>query len=583
MPGGGPRLVVGTAVLLAALFAAAPPAAAQLLPELPRVEPLPRLGETVRQVVAPVQQVVQQPLPSPLEEVVQDSPVAPLRDTVRDVVGPPGGGLPGELLPPGGGQPGGNLPKPSVPDVKLPGGNPSNQGPAPASSAGVPTGDASQPSQGGGTPRSSGGGERRDRARAERDGRRRDGADRDGGSGRAADVAAPAAAGADSARSRTAGDRAPEEAADDERSRLARTVDRIVEVIPGFVWAALGALALLAAALGVRSLIDRRRTRALQRERQRLLHDMGLLERVLLPQVPERLGDLAASVAYRPAAGPAAGGDFYDVFELPDGRVALFVGDVSGHGREALERTSAVRPALRGHLEAGLSPRAALESAGRAAGVDPTGGFTTVIVAVHDPEAGTLTYAAAGHPPPILIGPGAHEPLTVSSAPPIGVGIPTGLRQTTVPMPRGSAACFVTDGLLEARTGDDLLGREWLAGVVGEFGPLDTAAALLDLVMEAADDVPDDMTACLVRAVSGPETVGPRIEELQLEPDDVGAAAPERFLEACGVAPEAIEPAIAEARLLAVQACAALLTVTIHGDDATVRVTAPTREALATT
>jgi hypothetical protein len=86
-----------------------------------------------------------------------------------------------------------------------------------------------------------------------------------------------------------------------------------------------------------------------------------------------------------------------------------------------------------------------------------------------------------------------------------------------------------------------------------------------------------------VRAVSGPETAGPRVEELQLEPDDVGAAAPERFLEACGVAEETIEPAIAEARRLAVQAGATLLTVTIDGDGAAVRVTAPTREALATT
>jgi hypothetical protein len=204
------------------------------------------------------------------------------------------------------------------------------------------------------------------------------------------------------------------------------------------------------------------------------------------------------------------------------------------------------------------------------------------VAAAHDPGSGTLTYAAAGHPPPILVGPGAHEPLTLSSAPPIGVGLRTGMRQTTVPLPRGSAACFVTDGLLEARLEDDLLGRDWIARALEEFGPLDSASVLLDRVIEAADETQDDMTACLVRAVSGPEAVGPRIEELLLAPDDVGAAAPERFLEACGVPEAAIGPALADARRLAVQGGSALLTVTMDGGGASVRVTGPTREPIAT-
>ena len=371
--------------------------------------------------------------------------------------------------------------------------------------------------------------------------------------------------------------------ADADDGSIVRTVTDIVEVVPGAVWMSLGLLTLLALMFLGRAVVERRRARALGRERERLLRDMGLLERVLLPRVPERMGDLAVSVAYRPAAGPAAGGDFYDVFELSDGRVGLFVGDVSGHGREALDCTSALRPALRGHLEAGLSPRAALESAGRAAGIDPTGRFTTAIVAVHDPASGTLTYAQAGHPPPVLVGPGAHAPVIVASSPPIGVGLRTGLRQTTVPLPRGSSACFMTDGLLEARAGTTLLGREWLESVVSAFGPLDSAEALLDRVFEAADAASDDMTACLVRAVDGPSTEAPRVEELELDPDSVGAPAPGRFLEACGVPAEAVEDVLGDARRLAAQAGKALLTVTIDGSDASVRVTAPTREALATT
>lgn len=567
------------------------------LPELPRteplpllddpvhrlVEPVPQLGEPVRHLVEPIQQIVQAPLPSPLEEVVQDSPVAPVREEVREVVGRPasavpGGDLTGDRLP-SNGPPGG-------------GGNPSASG----AGAGSPTSPVSQASPGGergaGSGRTfrggsggadAGGGSSSARAREDERANRTSGADDRGretgsagsGSGDALD-SAPAT-------ERTAGRGDASSTLEDNDGPIARTVERIVEVVPGFVWVALGGLSLLALALFARSHVDRRRARSLRRERERLLRDMGLLERVLLPRVPERMGDLAVSVAYRPAAGPAAGGDFYDVFELSGGRVGLFVGDVSGHGREALESTSSLRPALRGHLEAGLSPRAALASAGRAAGIDPSGRFTTALVAVHDPASGTLTYAQAGHPPPVLVGPGAHEPITVTSSAPIGVGLRTGKRQTTVPLSRGASACFVTDGLLEARAGHGLLGREWLKRVVAAFGPLDSAEALLDRVFESADVAADDMTACLVRAVDGPSAAGPRIEELELAQDDVGAPAPGRFLEACGVPAEAVEDLLVEARRLVQQAGKALVTVTIDGGGASVTVTAPTREALATT
>ena len=540
-------------------------------------EPL-QLDEPVGRLVEPVQQIVNEPLPSPLEEVVQESPLEPVRAEVRRIVGNPGGGVPGEdptgLLPRGDSSADGNpsasdavAGSPASPVSQASPGGEGGAGPDRTFRGGGDGGDGSSSAR-------AGGGGRADRTSGAGD-RDSDADSAGSGSGDAPDSAA--------ATERTAGRGEASSTREDSDGPIARTVERIVEVVPSFVWVALGVLALLALALFARSHVDRRRARALRRERERLLRDMGLLERVLLPRVPERMGDLAVSVAYRPAAGPAAGGDFYDVFELSGGRVGLFVGDVSGHGREALESTSSLRPALRGHLEAGLSPRAALASAGRAAGIDPSGRFTTALVAVHDPASGTLTYAQAGHPPPVLVGPGAHEPITVASSAPIGVGLRTGKRQTTVPLPRGASACFVTDGLLEARAGDTLLGREWLQSVVAAFGPLDSAEALLDRVFDAADLTADDMTACLIRAVDGPSAAGPRIEELELASDDIGAPAPGRFLEACGVPAEAVEDVLVEARRLVQHDGKALLTVTIDGEGASVTVTAPTREALATT
>jgi hypothetical protein len=83
--------------------------------------------------------------------------------------------------------------------------------------------------------------------------------------------------------------------------------------------------------------------------------------------------------------------------------------------------------------------------------------------------------------------------------------------------------------------------------------------------------------------VDCPARAGPRVEELELDQAGVGAPAPGRFLQACGVPPDAVEELLGEARRVVAHAGKALLTVTIDGGGASVTVTAPTREALATT
>jgi hypothetical protein len=344
---------------------------------------------------------------------------------------------------------------------------------------------------------------------------------------------------------------------------LVKTFTKIVGVVPTPVRILIGALILLALMLGVRSLLGGVRTRRLVRQRGQLLEDVGLLQAALLPVPPVRLGPVATSVAYRPADGPGAGGDFYDVFALEDGEIAVIVGDVSGHGREALPHTALLRFTVRAYLEAGLSPRKALQTAGNVLDRQLAGSFATVLAATYNPRERKLTYASAGHPPPVMLGEdrdGARAPaegeaahraletITSCSAPPIGAGMPTGTRQTVVLLAGPTRLCFHTDGVTEARIDEQLFGAERLAAALAELEHDADASALLDRVSELSDARPDDMAACLLRVHDGNGTPAIALEQLELSRELLAGGRVERFLLDCGVELGEAESIVQDAR-----------------------------------
>ena len=320
--------------------------------------------------------------------------------------------------------------------------------------------------------------------------------------------------------------------------------------VPAALKGALAVAGVLAALLGFAALMTMLRNRSLDRQRRDLLQEVGLLQSALLPPVPDRVGGLRTSVAYRPADGPGAGGDFYDVLPLPGGRVGFILGDVSGHGRGALARTAFMRYTLRAYLEAGLEPRVALQVAGRVIDENLGGDFATVLLAVHDPETGSLTYATAGHPAPLVVGPQPHEPVTAGSSPPIGVGVRTGLRQTTVPLVSGSVAAMFTDGLLEARVEGGLLGRERLSELLEEMGDDATARGLVQSVNREARVMSDDVAAVVIQPTNAATAGLFRTEQLELTSRELESGVGERFLEACGVRDADIYSALDDARMI---------------------------------
>lgn len=342
---------------------------------------------------------------------------------------------------------------------------------------------------------------------------------------------------------------------------LEKTVRDIVEVVPEPIKALLAALAVLSIVLGGGYLATAARARGLARQRADLLQDVGLLQTALLPPVPSMVGGLRTSVAYRPSDGPGAGGDFYDALALPGGRAAFILGDVSGHGRQALARTAFMRYTLRAYLEAGLEPRSTLQVAGRVIGGHLDGHFATVVVAVHDPVDGSLTYACAGHPAPIVVGASRPEPVLAGSSPPIGLGLRTGLRQTTVPFPSGSVACLYTDGLVEARTEDGMLGHTRLADIVEGLGRGATADGLLEAVAAEARLVSDDMATVVLSPTAGVTSGGFRCEHLEVDAEEAESGLTERFLTACKVPADRLPEAAAEARALAARHGGAVLSV----------------------
>jgi serine phosphatase RsbU (regulator of sigma subunit) len=271
-------------------------------------------------------------------------------------------------------------------------------------------------------------------------------------------------------------------------------VDIVDAVPPAILWSLLG-IATIALGLAGNAFHQSRRRTALEAQRRDLIDDVGLLSQALLPSVPE-LDGLTVSAAYRPADGPAAGGDFYDVFCLDEHRVGVLLGDVSGHGRDSVTLAALARFTLRTLLAAGLGPGDALQRADRMLERDLRPRFVTVIAAVYDRRTTRLTYAKAGHAPPIVVG-AAHDPSAEIPACPIGVGVGEDWPEYHVDLAEGVSVCLVTDGLEDAKRDGTRLGRAEVERLAAAHDRPD-AQRLLTEVGALADHVSDDTAAVVL-------------------------------------------------------------------------------------
>lgn len=159
------------------------------------------------------------------------------------------------------------------------------------------------------------------------------------------------------------------------------------------------------------------------------------------------------AVRYQAATRPLqVGGDWYDVVDLDDGRIALIVGDCVGHGLAAATVMGQVRSACRALLFENPSPGAALAGLDRFAARLPGAQCTTAVCAVLDTDTGELVYSSAGHPPPILVlADGTVQ--TLDDGHTIALGIrPNWTRpEARITIPARATLLVYTDGLVERR------------------------------------------------------------------------------------------------------------------------------------
>jgi phosphoserine phosphatase RsbU/P len=220
------------------------------------------------------------------------------------------------------------------------------------------------------------------------------------------------------------------------------------------------------------------------------------LQRSLLPSALPDIagGELAAR--FIPGHG-FIGGDWYDVFCLPTGELAMVVGDVAGSGLAAAVIMGRMRSALRAYALETSDPAEVLTRLDRKMEHFEPGALATVLYAVFEPSLESVRMSSAGHIPPVLAVPGQSGELAdVHADLLIGADASAPRRSITVAVPPGGLLCMCTDGLIERRESPLDEGLDRLCKAV-QAGPAEAICAAAMLALVGNDDVRDDIAVLM--------------------------------------------------------------------------------------
>ena len=202
------------------------------------------------------------------------------------------------------------------------------------------------------------------------------------------------------------------------------------------------------------------------------------------------------------------GGDFYDIYRLEDGRIGLVIADVSGKGIPAALFMMVCRTLLKGIAIGMGSPGGALTEANALLHAENQASmFVTVFYGVFDPKNGDLTYANAGHEPPVVLRrDGSTEALPSTGGVPLGIVDDMEFEERTSTLAPGEFAFLFTDGVTEAQNeSEEEYGNERVFATVAGVEPGAASAALETLVRSVvqftgAAEQFDDLTCLVLKA-----------------------------------------------------------------------------------
>jgi len=230
------------------------------------------------------------------------------------------------------------------------------------------------------------------------------------------------------------------------------------------------------------------------------------LQRSLLPDRLPDIPGITLAARYVPASTDMeVGGDWYDVMLLPDGRVALAIGDVAGHGLRAAATMGQLRMALRAYALEEDSPASVVARLHELVRRLPIPEMATLIYLVFDADGGTVSFANAGHPPPLVVD-GAEGGSYLEG----GVGLPLGAaaypgpyEDVRHPLRPGSTLVLFTDGLVERRGVSIRDGLDRLQAEAGNAdGGLEALCDRLLASLVGDRDVSDDIALLVMQPLA---------------------------------------------------------------------------------
>lgn len=228
------------------------------------------------------------------------------------------------------------------------------------------------------------------------------------------------------------------------------------------------------------------------------------VQQSLLPQSYSAPPGLAFATFFEPSA--AIGGDYYDILPCPDGRLNLFIADVSGHGLSAGLRMAMVKSAVQLLCERETEPAKILGQLHSLLRANRQPGFVTATLASFDLDRRELILANAGHPPTYRLRRGEVSEITLPGTP---LGVLEGrFGHRVLPLEPGDIMVWISDGLIEACNLDgECFGYEQVAAALSGFdGPVDELpGSLLGAMVEHTGGRPVDDDLTLVAASYEPD------------------------------------------------------------------------------